>query len=377
MKSKVYFIDFRVTPRENIYGKIQRLLEEAGLSKIISDRDLTALKIHFGERGNTAFIRPVYAAQIADAVKKCGGAPFLTDTNTLYAGTRSDAPSHLKTAIKNGFTYSTVEVPVVIADGLRGASETIVEFKGKHFDKFYIGSEIYNSDAMISIAHFKGHELAGFGGALKNIGMGCASRKGKLAQHSTVSPKVKRKLCVACEDCIDHCAVSAISMKDEKASIDNNICVGCGECILICPSEAIQIQWNQSIPVFLEGMIEYTKAALEGKEDKCLYINFINSISPACDCVNYSDSPIVHDIGIVASTDPVAIDTASAELVNSKQGIEGSALTKNLDPGGDKFKGLYPDVDWPLQLKYGEELGLGTREYELITIPSLTWKKEE
>ncbi|MCP3925438.1 MAG: DUF362 domain-containing protein [Desulfobacterales bacterium] len=375
MKSKVYFIDFRVTPRENIFGKIGRLLEEAGLSKIISDRDLTALKIHFGERGNTAFIRPVYVAQIAEAVKKAGGSPFLTDTNTLYAGTRSDAPSHLKTAIKNGFTYSTVEVPVVIADGLRGASETVINSKGKHFKKFYIGSEIYNADAMISIAHFKGHELAGFGGALKNIGMGCASRKGKLAQHSTVSPKVKRKLCVACEDCLSHCAVSAISMKDEKASINNDTCVGCGECILICPSEAIQIQWNQSIPVFLEGMIEYTKAALDNKKDKTLYINFINSISPACDCADYSDSPIVHDIGIVASTDPVAIDTASADLVNSKKGIESSALTTNLGEGEDKFKGLYPAVDWPLQLKYAEELGIGTRSYDLITIDPLRWKQ--
>lgn len=368
MKSTVYFIDLRATMKENFVAKLGRLVETAGFSETVRERDLVALKLHFGELGNTAYIRPVYIRKIVDMVKDAGGVPFLTDANTLYAGTRSDAPSHLNTAIQNGFAYPVVGAPLIIADGLRGKSETPVTINQKHFKRVYIAREIFESDALLSIAHFKGHELSGFGGAIKNVGMGCASRKGKMAQHAGVCPKVKRKKCVGCGDCMDHCSRHAIKLVDEKAVINPEKCIGCGECILICPNRAIQIQWNQSIPVFLENMVEYTMGVLKNKKGKVLYVNFITDIAPACDCLPTNDAPIVRDIGVVASKDPVAIDQACVDLVNQEQALPGSCLTVNTEPGQDKFKGLYPKVDWPIQLDYAEKLGIGSRTYELIKL---------
>jgi hypothetical protein len=368
MRSKVYFIDLRATPKENFSAKLVRLVQTAGLKEVVAERDLVALKLHFGELGNTAFIRPVYLRQLVKAVRAAGGIPFLTDANTLYSGTRSDAASHLTTAIQNGFAYAVVDAPLVIADGLRGKSEVSVPINRKRFEAVHIGREIVESDVFISVAHFKGHELAGFGGAIKNTGMGCASRKGKLAQHSTLSPGITAEKCIGCGECAAHCASSAIDMVDEVASIDAERCVGCGECILICPNEAIQVQWNQSIPIFLENMVEYTEGVLEGKAGKALFVNFITDVSPACDCLPANDAPVVRDIGVVAGTDPVALDQASADLVNQEPALAGSCLTTHTAAGEDKFRGIYPQVEWEHQLAYAEELGLGSRTYELVKL---------
>ncbi len=368
MASKVYMMDFRANPKENLYSKLAKLLEAAGLPKAVGERDLVAVKLHFGEMGNTAFIRPVFIRQIVGMVKATGGIPFLTDANTLYAGTRSDSPTHIKTAVENGFGYSTVEAPIIIADGLRGRSETAVEVNHKHCKEVYIGSEIVNSDFIISAAHFKGHELSGFGGAIKNLGMGCASRRGKLVQHSGVAPKVVRKKCVGCGDCLSHCSQKAITVTDKKASINKDTCIGCGECILICQEEAINIAWSKSIPTFLKKMIEYTAGVVKGKEKKLININFLTDINPACDCYAHNDAPLVRDIGILASVDPIAIDQASTDLVNQEHALPGCSLTANQEAGGDKFKGLYPYVDWPLQLEYAESLGIGSRTYDLVKI---------
>lgn len=366
--SKVFFIDLRATPKENFSAKLVRLVNTAGLKDVVAERDLVALKLHFGELGNTAFIRPVYLRQLVQAVRAAGGSPFLTDANTLYAGTRSNAPSHLTTAIQNGFAYAVVEAPLVIADGLRGKSEVAVPINRKRFEAVYVGREIVESDTFISVAHFKGHELSGFGGAIKNTGMGCASRKGKLAQHSTLSPRVIEKDCIGCGDCAERCVNNAISLKDELASIDADTCIGCGECILICPNGAIQVQWNQSIPIFLENMVEYTEGVLKGKAGKSLFINFITNVSPACDCLPANDAPIVRDIGVVAGTDPVALDQASADLVNREPALAGSCLSTNTAAGEDKFKGVYPKVEWEYQLEYAEKLGLGSRSYDLVKL---------
>ncbi|MCU0599193.1 MAG: DUF362 domain-containing protein [Desulfobacterales bacterium] len=368
MNSVVHFIDFRTTIKENILNKINRLLVTSGLNERIKKRDLVAVKLHFGEMGNTAFIRPVFIRQVVQSIKAVGAFPFLTDANTLYAGTRSDSVHHLTTAIQNGFSYAVIEAPLIIADGLRGRTETAVPIDQKNFKKVYIGTEIVNADALISVAHFKGHELSGFGGAIKNIGMGCASRRGKMEQHSNLTPKVIRKKCVACGECILHCAQKAITLIDDKAKIDREKCIGCGECILICAVEAIQIQWSQSIPVFLENMVEYTYGVLKDKAGKTLFINFINAVSPACDCYAYNDAPIVRDIGIVASTDPVAIDQASADLVNRETALPHTCLKTNTGAGEDKFKGIYPNVEWRLQLDYAEQIGLGSKRYDLNLI---------
>ncbi len=373
MKPNVYFMDLRTTPKENLLVKLSRLLEAAEMGRRFKKRDLVAVKLHFGEAGNTAFIRPIYVRRVVERIKAAGGIPFLTDANTLYAGTRSDTPTHLTTAIQNGFAYAVVEAPLVIADGLRGRTEEPIPIQGKHIETAYIGTEIVEADALISVAHFKGHELSGFGGTIKNLGMGCASRRGKLAQHSNLSPKVKAKKCIGCGDCIPHCSQGAIALTQaregkEKARIDEETCIGCGECILICPNEAIQIQWDTSVPVFLEKMVEYTVAVLKGKEDRSLFINFITNVSPACDCYGYNDAAIVRDIGIVASSDPVAIDQAAVDLINEEPALAGSCLESSKECGVDKFKTLYPKVEWPIQLEYAEKLGLGSRAYELVRI---------
>jgi hypothetical protein len=365
MNSKVYFIDMRATIKENFIAKIGRLMETAGLSSVIAKRDLTAVKIHFGEMGNAAFIRPVYVRKVVEMIKQAGGVPFLTDANTLYAGTRSDAPHHLTTAMANGFAYTVVQAPLIIADGLRGKNETAVPIHQKHFESVYIGTDIVEADALVSVAHFKGHELSGFGGTIKNLGMGCASRKGKLAQHSGLSPKVSAEQCIGCGECQEHCSQHAIAVVGEKAQIDEEACIGCGECILICPNEAIDVQWSRSIPIFLENIVEYTMGVLREKAHKAFFINFITDVSPACDCYPANDAPIVKNIGILASTDPVAIDQAAVDLVNAEPALAGTRLAANTAPGEDKFKGIYPQVDWPIQLEYAEKLGLGSRGYTL------------
>ena len=366
--NQVYFIDLRASTKENLFDKLGRLLDTAGLGDIVTPRALTAIKLHFGEKGNTAFIRPIFLRKIVEKVKEYKAMPFLTDTNTLYAGTRGHSVSHLITAVENGFAFSVVGAPIIIADGLRGASYAEVEIHGKHVDKAYIGKEVFEADALISVAHFKGHELAGFGGTIKNVGMGCAARKGKLEQHSDMSPKVKKKKCVGCGDCADHCSQNAITIKDKKASINPNKCIGCGECILICPNGAIDVQWSTDIPLFQEKMVEYTLAVLKNKAGRALFLNFLTDISPACDCYGHADAPIVHDIGIVAATDPVAIDQASVDLVNLRPPAEGSCLSATSTDQTDKFRAIYPKIDWSIQLKYAEELGLGSRDYELVKI---------
>jgi len=315
--------------------------------------------------------------RVVDRVRQYKVKPFLTATNTLYTGARSEAVSHLNTAVEYGFAESVVNAPILIADGLRGNNAVKVRIDKPIFKTVSVAREIYMTDALITVTHFKGHELSGFGGALKNLGMGCASREGKLSQHSSISPKVNGKACKGCETCLSWCAQEAISMlslkpgveaKRGNAFIDPKKCIGCGECILSCPSGAIQIQWNESIPIFQKKMVEHAYGAVQKKKGRVLYLNFLTQVSPACDCYGYSDAPIVNDIGILSSEDPVAIDQASVDLVNGEAGNRSSKLQKNWNPGEDKFRAVYPEVDWNIQLAYAEEIGIGTRTYELIKI---------
>jgi uncharacterized Fe-S center protein len=375
MTADVFFMDLQATSKENLPQKLSRLVKKAGMKNILSKNDLTAVKIHFGEQGNTAYIRPVFIRKIIQTIKQFNAKAFLTDANTLYVGTRSNSVSHIHTAIENGFSYSSMDcTPIIIADGLMGKNEAKIKINKKNCKHVYIGSEVIEANALISVAHFKGHELSGFGGTLKNIGMGCASRRGKLDQHSNVSPKIKRKTCIGCRECAKHCPGEAIFLENKKAYIDTEKCIGCAECIVRCPTESVTINWNQDVPTFLEKMMEYTLGVLQNKTDKSLFINFITDIAPKCDCLPYSEAPIVNDIGVIASTDPVAIDQASADLVNQQMGLPGTVLTTNLEPGEDKFKGLYPYVDWEHQLDYAQELGLGTRKYKLIKLKTLAYK---
>jgi uncharacterized Fe-S center protein len=376
MKTDVYFANLGAGGK-TILDKLSILLDRTDLKGKIREKDLVAIKLHFGEVGNTAFVRPIFLRRVVERVKEYKGKPFLTDTNTLYRGMRQEAISHLSTAYQHGFAYSVIDAPILIADGLRGNSAVNVRIDRPLFKTVSIARDIHMADVLIGVTHFTGHELSGFGGALKNLGMGCASREGKLSQHSNISPRVKEKTCNGCKRCLAGCAYDAILMKalergvEKKsmvAAIDPKKCVGCGECILTCPTGAVQIQWNETIPLFQKKMVEYAYGAVHNKKGKALYLNFLTQISPACDCNGYSDTPIVNDVGILASEDPVAIDQASVDLVNQQSGSHASKLPKNWENGEDKFRALYPEVDWSIQLSYAEAIGLGTRGYELIKI---------
>lgn len=366
--SKVFFADMRASHKENLFDKIAKLLTLCGLAQRVNEGDLTAVKIHFGEKGNSAFIRPIFARRVVDELKKLGAKPFLTDSSTLYPGERKEAVSALACGIENGFAYAVVNAPLIISDGLRGVTETTVQVNGELLKEVYIGTEIVEADALVALSHFKCHELTGFGGAIKNLGMGCASRKGKLVQHSTVAPVVTAKHCTGCGLCIKACAHDAIRIVDGVALIDAITCAGCSRCITVCPTKAVAIQWNEAADLVMKKMAEYASGAVANKQGKTVYLNFITQVSPACDCYGHCDAPIVNDIGICASTDPVALDQACADLVNQARGNQDSALKSGHEPGGDKFRGVWPEIPWQVQLEHAEKVGLGSRAYELVKL---------
>lgn len=365
-KSKVYLVDMRANVDSGVIDRLRKAIKASGVGAVVGKGDLVAVKLHFGEKGSTAYVRTPYVGAVVEELKALGARPFLTDTNTLYVGSRSDSVKHLRTATENGFAFGSVGAPVIIADGLKGGNHEAVEIEGKHFGEVMIASDIARADAMVVLSHVKGHELTGFGGAIKNLGMGCGSRAGKLAMHSDVKPAVSTGKCTGCSRCVGWCPVGAISLKGKKARIDEEICIGCAECIVVCPEKAIKIQWNWSAARVQEKMAEYAAGAAKTKHGKIGFINFVTDVSPQCDCYPFSDTPIVANAGILLSVDPVAVDQASVDLVNSRPGIADSALAKSRRAGSDKFGALYPDVDWRIQIKHADHLGLGTTRYTLI-----------
>ncbi|WP_305046007.1 DUF362 domain-containing protein [Geoalkalibacter sp.] len=368
MPARVFFTDLRAGHRRNLHDKLEQLARLAGIETLVARGDLTAVKLHFGEKGGHAYIRPTFVRRIVDLLKKQGAKPFLTDSCTLYPGQRKEAVSALTCGIENGFAYAVAGAPLILCDGLRGQSARRVPVAGELLRSVDIGQEILEADNLVTLSHFKCHELTGFGGALKNLGMGCSSRAGKLEQHSNVAPEVAAQFCTACADCFKSCAHGAIAFIKGKARIDPSLCVGCGRCIAVCEEQAIKIQWNEEAPKVMKKMAEYAKGALHGKEGRALFINFVTQISPQCDCYGHTDAPIVADLGILASTDPVAVDQACADLVNAAPGLPGTALQSGHEPGGDKFRGVHPEIDWEITLEHAEKIGLGTRSYELVKI---------
>jgi len=365
MPSTVYFTDLRAGHRENLFGQLLRLIDLAGIGSIVGRGELAAIKVHFGERGGHAYVRPVFLRRIVERVKELGGKPFLTDSCTLYPGQRKEAVSALACGIENGFAYAVAGAPLIMCDGLRGHSSRRVPVPGEVLSSVDIGLEILESDILVAVSHFKCHELTGFGGAIKNLGMGCSSREGKLEQHSNVAPQVAEKYCTACAACLKACAHDAIRFVEGKARIEAANCTGCGRCITACEEMAIRIQWNEEAPKVMKKMAEYALGAVSGKQGKTLFVNFITQVSPACDCYGHTDAPIVPDLGIVAGCDPVAVDQACADLVNQAQGMTGTALASGHAPGGDKFRGVHPDIDWEVTLEHAEKIGLGSRSYTL------------
>jgi uncharacterized Fe-S center protein len=372
--AKVYFTGMRTKVGESLLVKLDRLMGRAGIADIDFRQKYAAIKIHFGEPGNLAFLRPNFARTVADRIKALGGMPFLTDCNTLYVGRRNNALVHLDAAQENGYFPLSTGVQNIIADGLKGTDDVDVPVNGGTFCQIaHIGRAIMDADIVVSLTHFKGHEMTGFGGVLKNIGMGSGSRAGKMAMHNDGKPEVNQSLCTGCKSCARFCNQGAIGfVENKKAFIDHQLCVGCGRCIGVCNAHAISNESGTSVEALNCKMAEYAKAVLEGRPG--FHISVVNQVSPCCDCHNESDAAVVPDIGIFAGFDPVALDQAWIDAVHAAVPIRGSVwgerehTHRDEHGNGDHMLDIHPTVNWRGQLSHAEKLGLGTCKYELITV---------
>lgn len=374
-KSKVFFSDFRTKPfGDGLPIKLKKLIKKAGLGAIDLDKKFVAIKMHFGELGNISFLRPNYARAVADTVKEFGGVPFLTDCNTLYPGSRKNAIEHIECAYLNGFTPMTVGCPVIIGDGLKGTDDISVPVVGGEYIKeALIGRAIMDADVFISLSHFKGHEMTGFGGAIKNIGMGCGSRAGKKEQHINGTPIIKEELCRGCRRCQRECANSGLVFDAgrKKMTIDRNHCLGCGRCLGACNFDAILFENYAANAELNCRMAEYAKAVVDGRPN--FHISLIVDVSPNCDCHCENDAPIIPNIGMFASFDPLALDQACIDACMAASPCKGSQLSDNMSKPGfedlhDHFTNSNPESEWRSCLAHAEKIGLGSREYELIKV---------
>ena len=366
-RSAVYFTDFRMNGNQNHQTKLRRLMKAAGMDQIDFKDKYVAIKIHFGELGNLAFLRPNFARYVADYVKELGGRPFLTDCNTLYVGSRKNALDHLDTANLNGFNPMSTGCQILIGDGLKGTDDVEVPVNGGVLCRTAkIGRAIMDADIVISLTHFKGHECTGFGGALKNLGMGCGSRAGKMEMHSAGKPDVDRDRCVGCHACAKICAHDGPQFdRDGKAYIDHGKCAGCGRCIGVCPKDAIYPGEDDTFANLNRKIAEYAKAVVDGRPS--FHISIVNQVSPNCDCHGESDAAIVPDVGMFASFDPVAIDVACADAVN-RQPVNPMSILFERAGVPDRFAGTHPTTNWRTGPEHGQEIGLGVMDYDLITV---------
>lgn len=371
-KSKVYFTDFRARLGEGLPSKLKRLIRQTGMEKLDMDGKFVAIKMHFGELGNLGYLRPNYAKAVADVVKEFGGNPFLTDCNTLYPGSRKNALEHLECAWENGFTPLSAGCPVIIADGLKGTDDLSVPVEGGEYIKeAKIGRAIMDADIFISLTHFKGHETTGFGGTIKNIGMGCGSRAGKKDQHNNGKPEVIESVCRSCGRCLRECANDGLAFGEAtgKMSVNKENCVGCGRCIGACNFDAIQFT-DYTAPRDLNcRMAEYSKAVLDGRPN--FHISLVIDVTPNCDCHSENDAPILPNLGMFASFDPLALDQACADACMASAPLPNSQLSDNMAKPDfvdhhDHFTNSTPESEWKSCLEHAEKIGLGSREYELV-----------
>ncbi len=374
-KAKVYFTDFHTMAfGDGLPTKLKKLVKHAGIGQIDMDGRFVAIKLHFGELGNVSYLRPNYAKAVVDVVKELGGKPFLTDCNTMYPGYRKNALEHLQCAWENGFTPLSAGCPILIGDGLRGTDDVLVHVSGGEYVKeAKIGRAIMDADVFISLTHFKGHEATGFGGAIKNIGMGCGSRAGKTEQHSSGIPKIDESLCRGCLACLKACANHGLEFDKAARKMRVNLenCVGCGRCLGACNFDAIAFDFSAAVEMLNRRMAEYTKAVIDGRPN--FHISLVVDVSPNCDCHGENDVPILPDIGMFASFDPLALDQACVDACMKAEPLPGSQLANNLAQPDfvdrkDHFTNSRPESEWRSCLEHAEKIGLGTRAYELIKL---------
>lgn len=371
--SKIYRCDFRAHTGLNLTEKLKKLIIKAGIDDIDFENRFAAIEIHFGEPGNLAYLRPNYAKAVADLIKERGGIPFLTDCSTLYAGRRKHAIEHIESAYENGFSPFSTGCQVIIADGLKGTDDVEVPVKsGEYIKNAKIGRAIMDADIIVSLNHFKGHESTGFGGAIKNLGMGCGSRAGKMEQHCEGQPEVNEAKFVGCHMCQNACGQGAISYTEAgKAFIDDKKCVGCGKCLGFCALNAISNKNYCADQLLNFKMAEYAQAVCQNRPQ--IHINLVMDVSPYCDCHSENDAPIIPDVGMFVSKDPVALDRACADMCNRMPPVSNSLLGEKLKYQKDKmrhdiFSTVSPNTDWTDCLNHAEKIGLGTLEYELIQV---------
>jgi len=357
MASRVYFIKTSVADGEQLISeKAAKLFKAGGFANCFAENDFTAVKVHVGEVDNNTYIKPTCIKGLVDELLRLKTKPFVTDTSTLYVGRRHDAIQHSILAAEHGFCLDKLGIPFIVSDGLFGTSETPVEINGELNKEVFIAYDIVRCQAILSVAHFTGHSATCAAGTLKTLGMGCASRKGKLKQHAAVKLSIGDD-CTRCGQCARHCPTNAITIDNIKAHIDTDKCIGCAECLAVCRFDAVRCNWGQEDQILQKHIAEHAKGALKGKENKAAFFNYIISVTEDCDCLSTQNmSKIVDDIGIAASTDPVAVDKATLDLVETRAGKKLAQLL-----GNDKLQPLY-------QIEHAERIGLGSTDYELIEV---------
>ncbi len=365
MASRVYLLSLTKSRRKSPQLLLGQLLEAAGFKRVIEDGDITAVKLHIGEAGNLAYIRPPYVETVVSLVKELGGKPFLTDSTTLYTGGRRNGLDLIRTAELHGFASVNIGAPLIPADGIKGDEEVLQPSPIEGNPPVHLGAAVAKADVLVCLSHFKGHELTGFGGAIKNMAMGCSTKAGKFYMHARSKPYVDPPHCNGCGRCLEWCAYDAIELNGGTAVILDSSCTGCAHCLMSCPTRAIRFHWDLAPSLVQKRMAEYATALVNTLRGKVFYVNFVTDVTPACDCYPFNGPPLVQDLGILAGDDPVAVDAASWKLVNDAPALMGSEAD-GVEPGADKFRHIYRDVDPAIQLKESQRLGLGTMDFDLV-----------